>query len=381
MSVFGPQPSSLDRAVALQELLVACATGSGGKEADADYVALRREVLDHLGSRNFVPDFVRTCRTLSTFWSWIKGQAPTYERRRLIIRQAFQPLLDALEMVDGAPSDLAISEALESFDGEGVHRAWAKALDRRSSDPEGAITMSRTLLETVSKRILDASDTPYSDNDDLPKLYHAAAELLTLAPNQHTQPVFKAILGSCQNIVNSLGTLRNKIGDAHGQRGRPVRPSARHAALAVNLAGTVATFLIETYSAQQGQRALLPNLATAEGGASKQPSGQEKPSWKDPTILEEIRQRLPISTVVGKRVKLKKTGREWKGLSPFVPEKAPSFVVNDQKGFYHCFSTGKHGDIFGFLMETEGISFREAFARLASEADLPLRESKSPERQ
>jgi CHC2 zinc finger/Abortive infection C-terminus len=349
---------------------------TGGRGDGNQYVTLRRDVLDYAGSRNLVPDFVRTSRTLSTFWSWIKERAPTYERRRVIIRQAFQLLLDALERRDGAPSDLAISEALESFDGEGVHRAWVKSLDRRSSDPEGAITMSRTLLETVCKRILDASATPYSDNDDLPKLYHAVAELLTLAPNQHTQPIFKAILGSCQNIVNSLGTMRNKIGDAHGQRGRPVRPSPRHAALAVNLAGTVATFLIETYSAQQGQRSLA-NLSPAEAGESRQMVVQERPSWKDPTFLEEIRQKLPISTVVGKRVQLKKAGREWKGLSPFVSEKAPSFVVNDHKGFYHCFSTGKHGDVFGFVMETEGISLREAVGRLASEANLPLRESKS----
>jgi DNA primase len=81
--------------------------------------------------------------------------------------------------------------------------------------------------------------------------------------------------------------------------------------------------------------------------------------------------------VVGKRVQLKKAGREWKGLSPFVSEKAPSFVVNDHKGSYHCFSTGKHGDVFGFVMETEGITLREAVSRLASDANLPLRESKS----
>ena len=191
MSVAGPLSSPFERAVALQELLVDFATGERGD--DTKFATLRREVLDHASSRNLTPDFVRSCRTLPTFWSWIKEQAPTYERRRVIIRKAFQPLLDALERRDGAPSDSAISEALESFDGEGVHRAWVKSLDRRSSDPEGAITMSRTLLETVCKRILDASNTPYSDNDDLPKLYHAVAELLTLAPNQHTQPIFKAI--------------------------------------------------------------------------------------------------------------------------------------------------------------------------------------------
>ncbi|WP_414473549.1 DNA primase [Microvirga sp. M2] len=91
-----------------------------------------------------------------------------------------------------------------------------------------------------------------------------------------------------------------------------------------------------------------------------------------PQILEEIRARLPVSAVVGKRVRLKKAGREWKGLSPFNTEKTPSFYVNDQKQFYHCFSSGKHGDIFTFVMETEGLSFPEAVERLAGEAGVPL---------
>ncbi|MCG6122789.1 MAG: DNA primase [Microvirga sp.] len=91
-----------------------------------------------------------------------------------------------------------------------------------------------------------------------------------------------------------------------------------------------------------------------------------------PSVLDEIRARLPVSEVVGKRVRLKKAGREWKGLSPFNAEKSPSFFVNDQKGFYHCFSSGKHGDIFDFLMETEGLSFPETVERLASEAGVPL---------
>ena len=64
-----------------------------------------------------------------------------------------------------------------------------------------------------------------------------------------------------------------------------------------------------------------------------------------PQFLDELRARLPVSEVVGRRVKLKKAGREWKGLSPFQQEKSPSFTVNDQKGFYHDFSSGKHGDI------------------------------------
>ncbi|MDI1263597.1 MAG: DNA primase [bacterium] len=91
-----------------------------------------------------------------------------------------------------------------------------------------------------------------------------------------------------------------------------------------------------------------------------------------PQFLEELRARLPVSEVVGRRVKLKKAGREFKGLSPFQQEKTPSFTVNDQKQFYHDFSTGKHGNIFDFVMETEGVSFPEAVERLASMAGMAL---------
>lgn len=91
-----------------------------------------------------------------------------------------------------------------------------------------------------------------------------------------------------------------------------------------------------------------------------------------PQFLDEIRARLPVSQVVGRKVALKKAGREWKGLSPFKIEKTPSFTVNDAKGFYHCFATGEHGDIFKFVMTTEGLDFLEAVERLAGEAGLPM---------
>ncbi|MCL2715870.1 MAG: DNA primase [Alphaproteobacteria bacterium] len=89
-------------------------------------------------------------------------------------------------------------------------------------------------------------------------------------------------------------------------------------------------------------------------------------------FLDELRARLPVSEVVGRRVKLRKTGREWTGLSPFQQEKTPSFTVNDQKGFFHDFSSGKHGDIVAFVMETEGVPFTEAVERLATMAGMAL---------
>src|SRR5512145_3384716 len=91
-----------------------------------------------------------------------------------------------------------------------------------------------------------------------------------------------------------------------------------------------------------------------------------------PSVLDEIRARLPVSQVVSRKVALKRAGREFKGLSPFKQEKTPSFTVNDHKGFYHCFASGEHGDIFTFVMKTEGLSFPEAVERLAQEAGVPM---------
>jgi DNA primase len=101
-----------------------------------------------------------------------------------------------------------------------------------------------------------------------------------------------------------------------------------------------------------------------------------------PQLLDEIRARLLVSHVVGRKVALKKKGREFVGLSPFKTEKTPSFYVNDQKGFYHCFASGEHGDIFTFLIKTEGLTFPEAVERLAGEAgvQMPARSEQEVER-
>ena len=88
------------------------------------------------------------------------------------------------------------------------------------------------------------------------------------------------------------------------------------------------------------------------------------------SYLEEITQRLKVSDVVGSAVKLTKRGKEFVGLSPFTNEKTPSFTVNDEKGFYHCFSSGEHGGIFDFLTKIEKLTFGDAVRRLASKAGM-----------
>jgi hypothetical protein len=89
-------------------------------------------------------------------------------------------------------------------------------------------------------------------------------------------------------------------------------------------------------------------------------------------VLDQIRSMLPVSVGAGQHVVLKKKGREYAGLSPFKPEKTPSFFVNDQKGFYHCFASGEHGDIFSLIMKIEGLSFDEAVEKLAKLASVTL---------
>ena len=96
--------------------------------------------------------------------------------------------------------------------------------------------------------------------------------------------------------------------------------------------------------------------------------------------LEEIKSRLKVSTVISKFVAIKKRGKEFVGLSPFKNEKTPSFTINDEKGFYHCFSTGEHGNIFDFLMKTQNLKFGEAVRSLANQAGLqPYRFTKQDE--
>ena len=86
--------------------------------------------------------------------------------------------------------------------------------------------------------------------------------------------------------------------------------------------------------------------------------------------LDEIKNRLKVSTVVSKTVSLKKRGKEFVGLSPFKNEKTPSFTVNDEKEFYHCFATSEHGNIFDFVMKTQNLKFGEAVKYLAQFAGM-----------
>lgn len=241
--------TDLERAEFLQSIVRTVAT-SGGYD-DPDYKLLRRYFIEKPELSEVIPSFIRTSRDTPQFWSFIKNKLRTYQERREFIWSEFAPLMDLLEGKDFKPSDLTISDGLKSFNEDGIHAIWSKALERRKTDPEGAITMARTLMESVCKHILDSSDVVYEkDKIELPDLYKLTSKELNIAPSQHTEDIFKQILGGVSSVVNGLGALRNRLGDAHGKGKAQIRPAQRHAQLAVNLAGATALFLIETWQSK-----------------------------------------------------------------------------------------------------------------------------------
>ena len=232
----------------LKTMLVSRATG--GDLDIAEFSALRRELLAEQRIASRLPAFLQVCRSEGEFWAFIKGKFATYQERRDYLRDQFDPALKLLEARSAAPADEGVADGLAAVDSDHVRDAWNKALDRRATDLDGAITMARTLLETVCKHILEESGVAHDDKADLPKLYSLTAQTLTLAPSQHTETVVKQILGGCQAVVEGLGALRNRLGDAHGRGKGGAQPAPRHAELAVNLAGSMATFLVATWEAR-----------------------------------------------------------------------------------------------------------------------------------
>ena len=145
----------------------------------------------------------------------------------------------------------AVSESIDVFQSSYMQEMWTKALARREADPEGAVTAARALLETVCKYILEAAGTPYKQGLPLPDLYKLAALELEIAPTQQTEPIFKSLFQACSEIVGGVGRLRNSLSDSHGRGPFGTMPDWRHAELAVNLSGAMATYLAAVWKGRQ----------------------------------------------------------------------------------------------------------------------------------
>ena len=249
MAILDEITDDFERADALVNLLIEHATGSSASEED--YTQLRHYFINHPNWSSLLPRWFSSKRSLNQFWGYIKHKFSTYAGRRTYLWNEFEPLLSRLETGMVSPAEEDIENGLKTFSSEEVNRSWRRMVRRIADDPEGAITASRNLLETVLKHILEERSIPYdSDRIELPDLYKKVQNELGLAPEQHQEQIFKHILGGCAGVVNGLGTMRNKLGDAHGSGSLRVRPLPRHARLAVNLAGSMALFFTETHDAK-----------------------------------------------------------------------------------------------------------------------------------
>lgn len=236
----------LDRVVRLQNGLVARATGFEFDGGSVEYGKLRRDVLNDLVLAQVAPAFVKACSDIPQFWAFIKHERSTYKERRDFIWTAFRPLVEHLESMDRSAGDDSVACALRRFGASAVQSTWQKALTRRTNDAEGAVTLARSLLETVCKHVLDDCGVDYGDAE-MPKLWALTSERLNLLPSQHDEDVFRRILGNCQAVVDGIANVRNRVGDAHGRGRKPVKIASRHAELAVNLAGAMASFVLNTW--------------------------------------------------------------------------------------------------------------------------------------
>lgn len=215
---------------------------TGGTFDDQYYTLIRRKVISDKSLKGILPEWLERTRTIDQFWTFIKARFGTYEERRIFLREEFESILLHYELGSSAPLTTTIT-----FDEAFIHDQWKKATELQQTDPESAITAARTLIEAVLKYILDEKQIEYKENTDLPDLYKLVSKSLNLAPEQHQDEIFKQILRGASSVVTGLGTIRNKLGDAHGKSRTSVKPKPRHSELAVNMAGSMGIFLFRTF--------------------------------------------------------------------------------------------------------------------------------------
>lgn len=193
-----------------------------------------------------VPDWVIKNRTGSQLRMTMQVYSGHYADRRMFITNSVNELRYYVENGNVQPVALSFSEVKSAIKTASLESLWKKVHSRRESDPEGAITASRTLLEATLKHILEEVGETYGDKEDLPDLYKKVCQKLNLSPGSHNESIFKQILQGVSSVVYGFSTLRNKYGDAHGRGKKYLGPEKRHAELVVNLAGTTCVFLMDT---------------------------------------------------------------------------------------------------------------------------------------
>lgn len=229
----------------LRQILITRATGGGVD--DNEFQRLRARVLSDLRTQGLTPSWLKSCFTIADFWTFIKSEFGSYAARTEFIRKNFSALLEKTENVTSNVTFSTVEESLLQVDDDKIVVYWTKAVSRLSNDPDGAITSAKSLLEAIAKLLLEKLNVPFEDDEKLPKLYGKLSKEMKLAPDQHAEQPIKQILQGCVSVVEGLSAVRNKLGDAHANPHKPMKPAKRHAEFAVHCAGAVALFLSRTW--------------------------------------------------------------------------------------------------------------------------------------
>jgi hypothetical protein len=207
---------------------------------EEQYSKIRTELLRHSAAAH-LPSIMKDRATHKEFLDDLQSNHRWPKERSTFINRTFAPIRQALDGERGVTAEW-IAVQLKSFGAAGVKDVWDKGLERcERNDFDGAITLARTLLEKVCRHILEKHGAPPPPNKHtLPDLYRLVARQVPLSSDDGIGNVIREILGSCQHIVTGVGTLRNRMGDAHA--GIPT--DRYHAELAVQLAGAISIFLL-----------------------------------------------------------------------------------------------------------------------------------------
>ncbi len=166
--------------------------------------------------------------------------------RRILVYQMFKHLIDKYSLTSSIIVETELYKSLEAFNFETVHVLWQDAMDLRTTKPYIAITIANSLLETVCIFILGRMSKKKIPTG-IRKMFTETSKVLRLAPDGQTNEILNSLLSSLTEVVWNLGRFRNDASGAHGTSINSIRPLVRHATLALNTAGTLSTFLLETY--------------------------------------------------------------------------------------------------------------------------------------
>lgn len=214
------------------------------------YESARNNLLSEPLLYPIMPEWIVKHRWGSGFRSFMQQKSEHYAPRRKFIGDSIYELRQFIEKGASHPVALSFDEIAYAVKTASLESLWKKIHSRREADPEGAITASKTMLETTMKYILDEMEEEYSECDDILDLYKKVSGKLNLSPGNHNEQIFKQILQGVSAVVTGFSSLRNKYGDAHGKGKKYVGPEKRHTDLTINLSGTICAFLIETFKAQ-----------------------------------------------------------------------------------------------------------------------------------